>query len=76
VILDTYEIGVVHAANPDVTQVHRPMVRVIASPDGALQHPGFLADLALKDASGAHPRTIIKVTNPERYGIKVSDYFA
>jgi HD-GYP domain-containing protein (c-di-GMP phosphodiesterase class II) len=76
VILDTYEIGVVHAANSDVAHVHRPVVRVIASPDGALQHPGILVDLAVKDPTGHYPRTIIKVTNPDKYGIKVSDYFA
>ena len=76
IILDTYEVGVVHAANADVAHVHRPIVRVIASPDGALQHPGILVDLSVKDADGRFPRSIIKVTSPEKYGIKVSDYFA
>ncbi len=75
IILDSYEVGIVHAANPDVSQVHRPMVRIVASPDGALQHPGVLIDLALKDEAGNFPRTIVKVTDPEKYGIKVSDYF-
>ena len=75
VILDTYEVAIVHAANPDVTHVHRPVVRVVASPDGALQHPGTLVDLALKDEQGNFPRTIVKVTDPVKYGIKVSDYF-
>src|SRR5207302_532896 len=32
VILDTYEVAVVHGANPDVTHVHRPMVRVVTTP--------------------------------------------
>jgi HD-GYP domain-containing protein (c-di-GMP phosphodiesterase class II) len=76
VILDTYEVAVVHSANPDVAHVHRPVVRVVTTPDGAIQHPGFLADLAHKDESGRHPRSIIKVTNPDKYGIKISDYFA
>ncbi|HEY7685536.1 MAG TPA: HD domain-containing phosphohydrolase [Gemmatimonadales bacterium] len=75
VILDTYEVAIVHAANTDVSQVHRPMVRVVASPDGAIQRPGELADLALRDEQGGFPRTIVKVTDPEKYGIKVSDYF-
>jgi HD-GYP domain-containing protein (c-di-GMP phosphodiesterase class II) len=75
VILDTYEVAVVHAANTDVSQVHRPMVRIVASPDGAIQSPGELADLAQRDAQGSFPRTIVKVTDPEKYGIKVSDYF-
>ncbi|HYK83418.1 MAG TPA: HD domain-containing phosphohydrolase [Gemmatimonadales bacterium] len=75
VILDTYEVAVVHSANPDVAQVHRPVVRVVTTPDGALQHPGFLADLAQRDDAGHHPRTIVKVTDPVKYGITVSDYF-
>jgi HD-GYP domain-containing protein (c-di-GMP phosphodiesterase class II) len=75
VILDTYEVGIVHAANPDVAQVHRPMVRVAATPDGALLHPGVLVDLAERTADGNFPRSIIKVTDPLKYGIQVSDYF-
>lgn len=75
VILDTYEVALVHAANADVAQVHRPVVRIVATPEGAIQHPGFLADLAHRDAEGHFPRTIIKVTDPIKYGIKVSDYF-
>jgi len=74
VILDTYEVAVVHAANPDTSHVHRPMVRVVASPDGAILRPGFLADLALQE-NGVYPRSIIKVTDPLKYGIQVADYF-
>jgi HD-GYP domain-containing protein (c-di-GMP phosphodiesterase class II) len=74
VILDTYEVAVVHAANADTAHVHRPVVRVVTSPDGGLLHPGFLADLALQE-NGAYPRSIIKVTDPIKYGIKVQDYF-
>jgi HD-GYP domain-containing protein (c-di-GMP phosphodiesterase class II) len=75
VILDTYEVALVHNANPDVTHVHRPVVRIVTTPDGGVQHPGFLADLAQRDAQGAYPRTIVKVTDPLKYGINVSDYF-
>jgi HD-GYP domain-containing protein (c-di-GMP phosphodiesterase class II) len=75
VILDTYEVALVHAANPDTSFLHRPVVRVVASADGAILRPGFLADLAERDASGSFPRTIIKVTDPAKYGINVSDYF-
>jgi HD-GYP domain-containing protein (c-di-GMP phosphodiesterase class II) len=77
VILDTYEVAIVHAANSDVAEVHRPVVQIVAAPDGAVQPPpGVLADLATKDADGRHPRTIVKVTDPRKYGINVSDYFA
>jgi HD-GYP domain-containing protein (c-di-GMP phosphodiesterase class II) len=75
VILDTYEVALVHAANADVAHVHRPVVRIIMSPEGAVQHPGVLADLAVQDAQGTYPRTIVKVTDPLRFGINVSDYF-
>ena len=75
VILDTYEVAVVHGANPDVTHVHRPMVRVVTTPEGGLVHPGFLVDLAQRDAQSNYPRTIVKVTDPLKYGINVADYF-
>src|SRR6266436_5175803 len=75
VILDTYEVAIVHAANPDVNELNRPVVRIVATPEGGVQHPGFLADLAQRDAEGHHPRSIVKVTDPIKYGINVSDYF-
>jgi hypothetical protein len=75
VILDTYEVAIVHAANADVTHVHRPMVRIVTTPDGGLVHPGILVDLAHKDGDGHYPRTIVKVTDPLKYGINVADYF-
>src|SRR5207244_595261 len=59
VILDTYEVALVHSANPDVTHVHRPVVRIVTTPEGGVQHPGFLADLAQRDAEGNHPRSIV-----------------
>ena len=75
VILDTYEVAIVHSANPDVTHVHRPVVRIVASAEGAPHQPGVLADLAQRDAQGNFPRTIVKVTDPAKYGINVSDHF-
>jgi hypothetical protein len=40
-------------------------------------YPGELVDLAVRDASGERfARTIIKTENPDRYGIRISDYFA
>lgn len=75
VVLDSYELALVHAANPDVAHVHRPVVRVVATPDGVVMHPGTLVDLAHRNPDGAYPRSIIKVTDPAKYGITVSDYF-
>ena len=75
VILDSYELAVVSAANPNVEAVHRPMVRVISDPGGTLQYPGFAVDLNERDGSGNYLRSIIKVTSPDKYGVKISDYF-
>jgi len=75
IILDTYEVALVHSANPDVAHVHRPVVRIVTTPEGGVQHPGFLADLAQRDAEGHFPRSIVKVTDPAKYGINVADYF-
>jgi HD-GYP domain-containing protein (c-di-GMP phosphodiesterase class II) len=75
VILDTYELALVRAANPNLDFVHRPIVRVISDAMGTLVHPGTDVDLALQDAEGRFVRSIIKVTNPDKYGVRVSDYF-
>ena len=53
----------------------RPIVRIISDQHGNLQHPGTLADLAEAGTDGVFLRTIIKTENPERYGIRVGDYF-
>ena len=75
VILDTMELGVVHAINPIAEMLSRPIVRIIGDPEGNVQHPGELADLADRDETGMFRRTIIKTENPERYGIRIGDYF-
>jgi HD-GYP domain-containing protein (c-di-GMP phosphodiesterase class II) len=75
VILDSMELGIVHAINPIPEMLSRPIVRIIGDPEGNVQHPGELADLADKDETGTFRRTIIKTENPERYGIRIGDYF-
>ncbi|MES2177770.1 MAG: HD domain-containing phosphohydrolase [Gemmatimonadota bacterium] len=75
VILDTFELGIVHAANPQAEMLSRPIVRVISDEQGNLMHPGTLQDLAEQSKDGVFLRTIIKTENPERYGIRVGDYF-
>jgi len=76
VILDTYELALVHAANSDPVFVHRPIVRLLCDADGDWNDPAPLVDLADTDDDGKHVRSIIKVTNAERYGIQVADFFA
>jgi len=49
VILDTYEVALVHSANPDVAHVHRPVgASGDDKPDGGLLNPGTVVDLSEK----------------------------
>jgi HD-GYP domain-containing protein (c-di-GMP phosphodiesterase class II) len=75
VVLDTFELGIVHAVNPIPEMLSRPIVRVISDAQGNLLHPGSLIDLAEQREDGMYLRTIIKTENPERYGIRVGDFF-
>ncbi len=75
VILDTYEVGIVHAASSDTSQLHRPQVRVVTDPEGVSLGEGFVADLTETDGGGNFVRSIIKVANPERLGLRPADYF-
>jgi HD-GYP domain-containing protein (c-di-GMP phosphodiesterase class II) len=75
VVLDTFELGIVHAVNPLPEMLARPIVKVIGDPMGNLTSPGTIVDLADRREDGTFLRTIIKTENPERYGIRVSDYF-
>ncbi len=75
VILDTYELAIVTAANANLEAVHRPVVRVISDASGTLIHPGHDADLAEQTGEGSFARSISKVTNPDKYGVRIADYF-
>ena len=75
VILDTYELAIVHAANPKLELSNRPLVRIVCTPDGATLEQGPIVDLAETNADGSLARSIVKVTNPAKYGINPSDYF-
>ncbi|MDX1492817.1 MAG: HD domain-containing protein [Longimicrobiales bacterium] len=74
VILDSYELALVHSANSDAAFLHRPVVRLLSDADGVWLQPAPLVDLADTDDSGRFARSIIKVTSPERYGIDVSHH--
>src|SRR6266480_1518666 len=76
VILDTFEVGIVAAPNPEGQQLHRPLARIAGDINGAtVPPPGVAVNLAEQDESGAYRRSIVKVTNPTRYGLTVGDYF-
>lgn len=75
VIMDTYELGVVCGANPDPSQLSRPMVRIVFTPEGGRLDDGPLVNLGAVDEKGDYKRSIIKVTDGYQYGVNPSDYF-
>ena len=75
VVLDTFELGIVHAVNPIQEMLSRPIVRVVSDDKGNVLFPGYLVDLADRAPNGSFKRTIIKTEHPDRYGIRVGDYF-
>jgi len=75
-ILDTYELAVVVRPNPDPRRLSQPIVKIIADPMGIPLARPITADLSEIDpATGHYRRTIIKTTDPEKYGINIGDYF-
>jgi len=75
VLLDTFELGIVQAVNPLPEMLARPIIRIISDAMGNLQSPGVTADLADRTQDGNFARTIIKTEDPDRYGVRVGDYF-
>jgi HD-GYP domain-containing protein (c-di-GMP phosphodiesterase class II) len=76
VILDTFELGIVTARNPRSEAMHQPVVKVIFDELGFRLDPPRVLDLSETDPATGRPlRSIIKTTDPERYGIHVGDYF-
>ncbi|MBI4540010.1 MAG: HD domain-containing protein [Gemmatimonadetes bacterium] len=76
VILDSYELAVVVSPNPDAEHIHQPIVKIISDSMGLPVADPPTVDLSEIDpATGAPRRTIIKTTDPQKYGINVADYF-
>ncbi len=76
VILDTFEVAIVAQANADRELLNRPVVRIVIDPAGSLiVPPGIAVDLAEQGPDGDYLRSIVKVTNPDRYNLTVGDYF-
>ncbi|NNM34187.1 MAG: HD domain-containing protein [Gemmatimonadetes bacterium] len=75
VILDSLELAVVARSNPDSAHLHQPVVRVISDAMGNPLPQPLALDLSMADPdTGVPARTIIKTTDPEKYGIKVADF--
>lgn len=76
VILDTNELAVVSGRNPDPKRIHQPIVRIVCDPMGIMLAEPETRDLSeLNPETGRALRTIVKTTDPEKYGIRVADYF-
>ncbi len=74
-ILDTGELAVVVAPNPNPEELHRPLVRIVSDASGRKLPQPPLVDLSETHlATGRPARTIVKTTDPDKYRIKVSDY--
>ncbi|MEO6863958.1 MAG: HD domain-containing phosphohydrolase [Gemmatimonadaceae bacterium] len=74
VVLDTFELAVVISANSNPEMLSRPRVVIVSDGRGNLLQPPLETDLAATVADGQFARTIIKTADPDRYGIRVSDY--
>ncbi|AMW04972.1 HD-GYP domain-containing protein [Gemmatimonas phototrophica] len=76
VVLDTFELAIVMAANPDATALSRPIIRILMDDRGNLIDDPTLVDLTAQVTTGQFARTIIRTEDPQRYGINIGDYFA
>jgi HD-GYP domain-containing protein (c-di-GMP phosphodiesterase class II) len=75
VFLDTMEMAVVSSANPDPDKVHLPRVKVISNSMGVPLAQPVQVDLSEMDEETGKPtRQILKTADPQKYGIRVSDY--
>ena len=75
VLLNSGEIGLVTEVHPDLTQLLQPKVKIIADKNGN-KTDGNIIDLAERDPDSDKPMwTIVKSLDPEKYNIRVSDYF-
>jgi HD-GYP domain-containing protein (c-di-GMP phosphodiesterase class II) len=76
VVLDTHELAVVIAANPDPAHFHEPLVKVIYDDRGMAMTEPLVVNLASTgEVVGGRSRRIIKTTRPDRYGLDIGAYF-
>ena len=68
VILDSGELAVVSKTHPEIEHIHQPSVKVISDAKGRPLETPVTMDLSLGE------RTIVRTTDAQKYGIRVSDY--
>jgi HD-GYP domain-containing protein (c-di-GMP phosphodiesterase class II) len=74
-ILDTMEMAVVSGVHAELAKLHQPVVKIISDSLGVPLADPVTVDLSAVDpATGKPVKTIIKTIDPEKYGIRVSDY--
>ncbi|MGH7589595.1 MAG: HD domain-containing phosphohydrolase [Gemmatimonadota bacterium] len=73
-LLDTGELAVVVAPDPDIRNVERPRVRLVVDADGE-RFDGPVVSLAEKGEGGAWLRSVARVVEPERYEIDPARHF-
>ena|SRR5688572_1294438 len=75
-ILDSHEMCVVTARNPDPKKLHQPHVKIICDEFGVMLSKPPTVDLSEVDPeTGRARRAIVKTVDPDKYGIRVADYF-
>jgi HD-GYP domain-containing protein (c-di-GMP phosphodiesterase class II) len=75
-ILDTFEVALVATTANDREHLNRPMVRIAIDANGGIVlPPGIAVDLQERSPEGLFLRSIVKVTNPERYALVPGDFF-
>jgi len=74
VLLNTKEIGVVVATNPNPDKGDRPKVKVILDPSGNEVSESLL-DLSEEDEKGSFRYEIVKTIDANQYSINVANYF-
>ena len=76
VILDTFEVALVASTANDREHLNRPLVRIVIDANGGVvPPPGIAVDLQERSPDGPFLRSIVKVTNPERYALVPGDFF-
>ena len=68
VILDSGELAVVSKTHSEIDHIHQPSVKVISDAKGRPLETPVTVDLSLGE------RMIVRTTDAQKYGIRVSDY--
>ena len=74
VLLNTKEIGIVFASNPNPERGDRPKVKIVLKPSGE-EAGGEVVDLSDQDENGNFPCEIVSVIDATKYKIDVAKYF-